>query len=345
MGYVKLDKQYMVSLAEKDKRLARDYRAYLDACRERRLLELIHERQLAALPAQKDEHKAKKALDEFLKRTDAEKHSAFRQAASRKVALAENVRKHFYSGNPKFLDRQAFLGDRRFQTAAECDLLNPPYDFPVFCPFKEVRYLDVPGGLFAEVVSPTPGVLPDGALNLTRVYITARGRGQSAWISAAWSFKAPTQIEICKFSLAAHMSVEGLIDNKSGSSVKVQMDAGITQYRVDKPWDQINPSMDPYYRNLRAPCQDPGNTLYTEGYVDDTYGLHSLTPLHAGVRAEFSQQASSACYNYQDNDTFFVGYWCSIDVDENSEIQFEHNDLGTIVMHKPQFELYTPATP
>lgn len=347
MKYVELDKKYILSLADKNKDLAKNYQAYLEARNERRLMELIHAQQFEKLAEQNDQRQTEKSLTEFLERTDAEKQESFRSLATKYQALNENVRKQFYSGNPLYSNRQAFLEHRRFQLGPpdNCENLSPPYDFPLFCPFKEVRYLDAPGALFTNVVSPTPGVLPSGALNLTAVHITAWGQGKTAWISASWCFKPPTEIEICKFTLTAHMTVDGILDNKAGSSVRVQMDAGITQYRVDKPWDEINPAADAYFRNLRAPCQDPGNTLYTQGYVDDTYGLHGLTPLRATVSASFMPYAMSPCYGYEDTDTFFVGYWCEIEVGSNSAIQFEHNNVGTIVMHKPRIDLYTPTVP
>jgi len=220
----------------------------------------------------------------------------------------------------------------------DCETDYPPFDFPPFLPFNGMRSLD-PGSLFMAVVAPDPGVPSDpSALFIPHVYITAWGRGKTAWISGSWCFKPPTHIDLCGFALVGKMNIDGLVDNKAGSSVHLKMDAGITQYRVDKQWNEINPSVDMPHRNLRATCRDQNDTFHHGGYTDAYYGLHSLTPLSASIEAIFNPATTG--YEYQDGDTFFVGYWVEINVGDESFIHFEHSNRGSIVMHRPKLVFY-----
>ncbi|MFH2107476.1 MAG: hypothetical protein ABII93_02300 [Chrysiogenia bacterium] len=345
MQYQSIKKKYVKPLERQDKDLEVLFQKYDHCLKKRRIRRILADRELASLKTQSDVPTAEKKLLKFLEEADKNEQELSREFVNAYQALEYAVRRNLFVKNPLHVNRLSSL--TRMQGPKPdpflgCEADSGPFDFPPFLPFCGLHTFD-PGSLFFDIVAPEVGVQgAPGALIIPNVYITAWGKGKTAWISGSWCFKPPTHIDLCGFTLAGKLKVEGLIDNKSGSSVTVKMDAGITQYRVDKAWDEINPSMDIPYRNLRAMCYDQNNTLHPDGYTDGIYGLHSLTPLEAGI--EFSFRNLGYGCDYQDGDTFFVGYWVEIRVGDESYIQFEHSNLGSIVMSRPTLVLYKPVS-
>lgn len=349
MEYVRLDDKFRLDLDKDNEDISRLYSLYSAVRRKRYLYDIISSQRLAAIKAHYDEKEIEKYASEYLKQTQKTNTESFRDFAHNYHLLQKEIRENFFVCNPLYADTETLLNE-------SVHLLRSP--FPdcvvdstpscIFMPFVGVRSFDPDPPLFTKIHAPTPGPVDPGppwatALTLSEVAISARGQGQIAWISASWCFKPPTDVELCGFSLDGSMSIGGFIDNKSGSSVRVQMDAGITQYRIGKPWDEINPAMDIPYWQLRSACTDPNNNLYTLGYVDDIYGLHSFMPLQASISALFAypnQPANCSCYEFTDDDTFFVGYWSEIDVGDQSVIEFEFDNYGTIVMNRPTVVFY-----
>jgi len=329
---------------ESDREIRRLFDAYLTARQERRLAAIERELRLTNLAKDAKPSELRRRLADELADLDRLESKAVERFVGAYHALQQRVRSEFFVANPLHTSRPR-ISCQIPQFASDpfqgCEADNAPFDYPIFCPFWGYRtgdWNDPP--LFISIVAPTVGELPPSALNLTRVFIQAWGRGKVAWVSASWCFVPPTREELCGFWLDGQMSLTGLLENKAGSSVRIKMDAGITQYRQDKPWDQINPSVDLPYRQVRMPCIDPSDVLYTEGFVDNVYGLHEITPLKASIALPFAFDCRADCLDVTVGDKLFVGYWCEIDVGDQSTVAFSYNDLGTLIMQKPNIVLY-----
>ena len=329
---------------ESEREIRQAFEAYMAARHARRLTGMEYSLQLMTLAKSAEPNEIRKHLAKVVSDLDQMDQKAAKQWIKTYRDFQHMVRSQYFVANPLHHAPASVgqqLGAPQIHPFQDCETDMAPFDYPIFCPFWGYRSADWGEPLFTEILAPTVGELPPSALNLSQIYIRAEGRNDTASISAAWCFKHPTQEELCGFNLVGQMSLTGLLENKVGSSVRVQMDAGITQYRLDKPWDQINPSVDIPYRNIRMPCVDPANdVLYTEGFIDSTYGLHTITPLQARIDLNFAFDGRTGCYDVAEGDTFFVGYWCEIDVGEQSTVDFSYNGLGTLIMEKPTFVLF-----
>lgn len=339
--YQSIKERFTQPLEDKNKALAELYQKYSEIRSKRRVQRILLDHRLESLHSKSDDSNVEKKIMMLLKDGDSSDQELSREYAKVYQLLEHELRKNYFVGNPLHTNR---LSDLLSSQAAltepfpDCVTDSAPFDFPPFLPFNGLRSLD-PGSLFRDVVAPDPGVPGDpNMLFIPHVYVTAWGRGKTAWISGSWAFNPPTHIDLCGFALIGKMEIDGLVDNKSGSFVNIKMDAGITQYRVNKQWDEINPSVDMPHRNLRATCQDKNDTFYPGGYSDAYYGLHRLTPLSATIEAVFNPGTTG--YEYKDGDIFFVGYWIEINVGDESFIQFSDSNRGTIVMHRPKVVFY-----
>lgn len=340
MQYKSIKERFTQPLDKKNKALAELYEKYDEVRSTRRAQRILLDHRLVSLQSKSNKSDVKERIRKVLKEGDSSDQKLSREYAIAYQSLEHELRKYYFVGNPLHKQLSDLLSSQSALTDPfpDCETDFSPFDFPPFLPFNGIRYLD-PRSLFTDIVAPDPGEPSDpNALFIPHVYITAWGRGKTAWISGSWCFKLPAHIDLCGFGLFGKMYVDGLVDNKAGSSVYIKMDAGITQYRVDKQWDEINPSVDMPHRNLRATCRDQNDTFYPGGYTDAYYGLHSLTPLSASIEAIFNPGKTG--FEYQDGDTFFVGYWIEINVGDESFIHFEHSNRGTIVMHRPKLVFY-----
>jgi len=329
---------------ESDRQIRRLFDEYLTARQARHLAAIERELRLMNLTRDAKPSELRRRLADELADLDQMESKAVERFIAAYHALQQQVRSEFFVANPLFTSQPRtrcqipqFASDP-FQG---CQADYPPFDYPLCCPFWGYRTGDGNNPpLFLSIVAPTVGELPPSALNLTRVFIEAWGRGKVAWVSASWCFVPPSREELCGFWLDGQMSLSGLLENKAGSSVRVKMDAGITQYRTDKTWDQINPSVDLPYRQVRMPCIDPSDVLYTEGFVDSVYGLHEITPLEARIALPFAFDFRAGCLDVTEGDKLFVGYWCEIDAGDQSTVAFSYNNVGTLIMQKPNIVLY-----
>jgi hypothetical protein len=341
----------VVELHKEDAEIRRCAQEYYDARRKRRVNAHLNSKRLAALPIEEDDMKAVRALSSLIEEMDRLEEVSFADLVVKERELELRMRQRGFVGNPLHASRASLqtayptLPTTPFEDCVED---SAPFDFPPFMPFWGVRTHDWGEPLFTQITAPETGVPEPGppwstGLHLPGVRVTAHGRDKLALVSASWCFKPPTHIELCGFWLYGEMTIDGILDNKHGSSVRIQMDCGITQYRIDKAWDEIEPSQDLPYRNIRSPFIKAGGIDYGGEYVDDTYGVHSLTPLKVSVWAYFSTSgARCGTFDCEPDDTLFVGYSCTVDVGEQSIVQFEHSDQGRIVMEEPELVLYTP---
>ena len=307
---------------------------------------------LGAFRATVNQKDFKKKFGAMLAEFEQSEYETFRRLVATYRELQRRIRIQLFVSNPLYEAQAKAQALSRVSEAsladpfAGCQLDVGPFRQPLPLFFGGVRLLDPNNPpLFKEILGPPVEVPPDvPGIGLTAttlslypsVWVTASGQNKFGWIAASWAFVPPSQTELCGFALAGTMTVDGLLDNKTGSSVRIRMETGITQYRTAKSWDQIDFTSDIPYRQVRTACRDPNNALYTAGYVDDTYGLHSLPLLTAQLDLQFSFDNRPGAYDVIDGDKLFVGYWCEIDVGDQSVIDFSYSDRGTIFMEQPR---------
>ena len=215
-------------------------------------------------------------------------------------------------------------------------------------------YVEVLDEVYGDKLSPQLvgiGVDFDTA-EVTSLRYVVEGFGP-AWmrVQAAWGFIAPNDPALCGFEVASAVELTGWLENKASSSVLVELETWISQYRTMKALTAINLGVDPTESVVSATCMGNNNAPYRDGYLDSIYGWHGLTPLHARLDCAYAYPGGIAPLSVAADDRMVVTTTVEIDVGASSYVLFADPRpnptppiYGGFTISAPTITFYAPSS-
>jgi hypothetical protein len=163
------------------------------------------------------------------------------------------------------------------------------------------------------------GLDSGGGITSLRYEVELYGPSVLTALEASWGLIVP-EGSLCGLEVSGTTTVNGFVDNKATRSVTIHPAVHVTQYRSNKPLVEVDRGSEPLLSNIWGHTFANGVDYGITGYVDGTYGLHSIPSIWSKVACAYAYPGHTARVPVQVGDRLVITSLLTVSIDQYSYV-------------------------